>query len=69
MLIVVICNDDIFAAKSGNQRIERLGVDIPAADEDAFGDYLVLMGAIMREEMTIDWMERCLELCRNGDGR
>ena len=36
---------------------------IPGPDEDAFGDYLVLMGAIMREEMTIAWMEKCLELC------
>lgn len=35
---------------------------IPTKDEDAFGDYLVLMSAIMREESTIEWIEKCIEL-------
>lgn len=35
---------------------------IPANDSDEFGDYLVLMGAIMREEMTCRWLSKCLEL-------
>lgn len=30
---------------------------------DAFSDYLVLLGAIMREEAACHWLERCLELC------
>lgn len=37
---------------------------IPEKDTDEFGDYLVLMGAIMREEMTIEWLEKCIGLCR-----
>jgi len=32
---------------------------------DAFSDYLVLVGAIMREEASCKWLERCLDLC-NG---
>jgi len=36
---------------------------VPQKDSDEFGDYLVLMGAIMREEMTIEWIKKCIELC------
>lgn len=36
---------------------------LPDAASDEFGDYLVLMGAIMREEMTCEWLEKCIELC------
>ncbi|KIR02771.1 Negative regulator of phenolic acid metabolism PadR [Lachnospiraceae bacterium TWA4] len=36
---------------------------IPASDSDEFGDYLVLKGAIMREQMTIQWLQECIELC------
>lgn len=36
--------------------------EVPQSDSDEFGDYLVLMGAIMREEMTIEWLNRCIEL-------
>lgn len=35
---------------------------IPANDSDDFGDYLVLMGAIMREEMICQWLGKCIEL-------
>ncbi|MBD8939882.1 MAG: hypothetical protein EGR73_06140 [Lachnospiraceae bacterium] len=35
---------------------------MPDCNSDAFGDYLVLIGAIMREEMTIDWLGKCMEL-------
>lgn len=35
---------------------------VPASSDDAFGDYLVLMGAIMREEMMIDWLKKCTDL-------
>ena len=37
--------------------------DIPEKNTNAFSDYLVLMGAIMREENTCRWLEKCLELC------
>jgi len=38
---------------------------IPDSSSDEFGDYLVLLGAIMREEMMIDWL-KCFkrEVCR-----
>ncbi|WP_295297021.1 PadR family transcriptional regulator [uncultured Brachyspira sp.] len=36
---------------------------IPEKNTNAFSDYLVLMGAIMREENTCRWLEKCLELC------
>lgn len=35
---------------------------VPDSFDDAFGDYLVLMGAIMREEMMIDWLKKCTDL-------
>lgn len=35
---------------------------VPDSSTDAFGDYLILMGAVMREEMNCRWLERCLEL-------
>jgi DNA-binding PadR family transcriptional regulator len=35
---------------------------VPKADEEDFGDYLVLMGAIMREESTIAWIEKCMKM-------
>ncbi|WP_157153306.1 PadR family transcriptional regulator [Brachyspira murdochii] len=37
---------------------------IPEKNTNAFSDYLVLMGAIMREENTCKWLEKCLELCK-----
>ena len=36
---------------------------IPEKNTNSFSDYLVLMGAIMREENTCKWLEKCLELC------
>ena len=35
----------------------------PAPDTPAMSDYMVLIGAIMREETTCAWLERCLGLC------
>ena len=35
---------------------------VPDSEADEFGDYLVLMGAIMREEMVIEWLKKCLAL-------
>lgn len=37
---------------------------IPENDSEEFGDYLVLMGAIMREEMNCEWLKKCLQLCK-----
>ncbi len=39
---------------------------VPPIDSDAFGDYLVLNGAIIREESTIKWLELCINHCKNG---
>ncbi|MGL5260076.1 MAG: PadR family transcriptional regulator [Lachnospiraceae bacterium] len=37
---------------------------IPANNTDEFGDYLVLLGAIMREEMNCEWLLKCIEMCK-----
>lgn len=37
---------------------------VPGADSSDFSDYLVLLGAVMREETTCTWLETCIELCR-----
>ena len=36
---------------------------IPPADDAAFSDYLVLLGAISREKSMCDWLQTCIELC------
>ena len=38
---------------------------IPDKEDAAFGDYLVLRGAIMREETTCHWIEECIEMMEN----
>ena len=40
---------------------------VPPQDTPEFGDYLVLMRAVMREENDCRWLERCVELC-GGEG-
>ncbi|BBF41369.1 negative regulator of phenolic acid metabolism PadR [Lachnospiraceae bacterium KM106-2] len=45
----------------GNQR-KFEGVPDQATDE--FSDYLVLMGAVMREEMCCEWLKKCITLCK-----
>ncbi len=35
---------------------------VPAKSSNEFGDYLVLLGAIRREEMLISWLQECLSL-------
>lgn len=37
---------------------------VPYVDSNAFGDYLVLNGAIIREESTIKWLKLCLDCCK-----
>lgn len=38
---------------------------VPPKDSPDFGDYLVLMGAIMREENNCQWLEECIRLCKS----
>ena len=40
---------------------------VPDAHTEAFGDYLVLLGAVMREQTVCDWLEQCLALCGDGE--
>lgn len=37
---------------------------VPPKDSPEFGDYLVLLGAIMREENTCRWLDQCIRLCQ-----
>lgn len=37
---------------------------VPDINTDRFGDYIVLRGAIMREETSIAWINECIELCK-----
>ena len=37
---------------------------IPDSDSHEFGDYLVLMGAIMRENTNIEWLKECIRLSK-----
>ena len=39
---------------------------VPPLDSENFGDYLVLDGAIIREEATILWLNNCITYCKNG---
>ena len=36
--------------------------EVPDAAAPGFGDYLVLMGAVKREEAACDWLVQCLEI-------
>lgn len=38
--------------------------EIPDKESNEFSDYLVLMGACMREEKHCEWLKKCLELCK-----
>ncbi len=57
------------------QRVKRLNTlsktaeqyrTIPPINTDRFGDYIVLRGAIMREEQVIRWLDECIFLCQNA---
>ena len=56
-----------------NQHIERLNVlkqtmtqypEIPPLQSDRFGDYIVLEGAIDRQESLIRWIDKCIGYCQ-----
>lgn len=38
---------------------------VPNCQNEDFGDYLVLLGAIMREETNCKWLQKCIKLCLN----
>lgn len=38
--------------------------EVPPSDSDRFGDFLVLRGAIMREEQSLNWLEECIHYCQ-----
>jgi len=40
---------------------------LPDKNTDEFSDYLVLMGAIMREEMNCKWLKKCIDMCNEKD--
>ena len=40
---------------------------VPNRHSHEFGDYMVLMGAIMREETTCEWLKKCLVLCNEKE--
>ncbi len=37
---------------------------VPDVTQAEFSDYLVLLGAIMREETTCNWLKECIALCK-----
>lgn len=39
---------------------------IPDKNSDSFGDYLVLLGAIMREENHCQWLDECIKLTKKA---
>lgn len=40
--------------------------EVPAQDSTDFGDYLVLMGAVMREETTCNWLQKCIDILKGS---
>ncbi|EHI99222.1 transcriptional regulator, PadR-like family [Clostridium sp. DL-VIII] len=39
--------------------------NVPHVNSNEFGDYIVLDGAILREECTITWLMNCIKHCNN----
>jgi len=40
--------------------------ETPPHDSDRFGDFIVLRGAIMRQENVIAWLDECIGYCKEG---
>ncbi len=38
---------------------------VPPVDSAAFGDFIVLNGAVIREESAIKWLNLCIRYCKN----
>ncbi len=47
-----------------NQNMEKFD-SVPPISESAFSDYLVLLGAIQREESACNWLNTCISLCES----
>ena len=45
------------------ERLEKFNV-LPPEEDGEFSDYLVLSGALSREEGNCQWLEQCIQLCR-----
>ncbi len=41
--------------------------EVPERDSDRFGDFIVLRGAIMRQEMIVAWLDECIGYCKVPD--
>ena len=52
---------------SGRYAAVKVRKKLYVTDTPEFGDYLVLMHAVMREENDCRWLERCVELCGGED--
>lgn len=46
-----------------NKKVFR---SVPKNDTYEFSDYMVLLGAIMREQASCDWLEKCIEMCSDN---
>ena len=40
--------------------------EVPDATSDRFGDYIILEGAIMREQSTLEWLDKCIAYCHQA---
>lgn len=63
-----LLNDQLYQHRDRLRHLQRNQEKfrgIPPVHTAAFGDYLVLMGAIMREEASCAWLEQCIELCNS----
>lgn len=49
-----------------NDKLSRFNSIPPKGDAD-FSDYLVLLGAITREESFCKWLNQCIKLCNNRE--
>lgn len=49
------------------EKMSKFG-KIPPCQKDEFTDYMVLLGAVMREKACCEWLETCIDLCtRDGE--
>jgi len=50
-----------------NNKVNSFGDVVPTPEDKNFGDYLVLLNAIMREQTLIEWLKHCIYLCNNSN--
>ncbi len=39
---------------------------VPDAESDRFGDFIILEGAIMRQQSIINWLDKCVAYCQSA---